>query len=297
MDLGVPITGLGPIGVFSWEAVKRPAAEVRAGVRAIEEMGYAAIWHPESRGREAFTAASLVLEATSTIRVATGIASIWARDPMAAAYGALGLAEAHPGRFVLGLGVSHAPSARRRGGVYDRPLARMEAYLDAMSEERSPIAGDSADVPVVLAALGPRMLRLAASRTAGAHPYFVPVGHTEFARSVLGEGPFLAPEQAVVVDTDDDRSMAIARAHTTGYLALDNYRNNLLRMGWDETELADGGSDALVDAIVARGDAATVANRVRAHLSAGADHVSVLVLGEQEGFPLTELEALAGELL
>jgi probable F420-dependent oxidoreductase len=297
MELNIPVTGLGPIGVFSWEAVTRPAAEVRAGSRAIEEMGYAAIWFPESRGREAFTAASLLLEATTSIRIATGIASIWARDPMAAAHGAYGLDEAHPGRFVLGLGVSHAPSVRRRGGAYERPLARMAAYLDALEAVGSPIAGDIGDVPVVLAALGPRMLELAAARTAGAHPYFVPVGHTEFARSVLGDQPFLAPEQAVVLDTDDDRSRAIARVHTAGYLALDNYRNNLLRMGWDESELADGGSDALVDAIVARGDAATVARRVEAHLAVGADHVSVLVLGEHEGFPLPELEALAEELL
>jgi probable F420-dependent oxidoreductase len=297
MDLTAPLPPLGPIGVFSWEGVRRPAAEVRLGVRAIEDLGFSTIWFPESRGREAMTAASLVLEATESVAVATGIASIWARDPMSTAFAAYGLGEAHPGRFLLGLGVSHAPSAQYRGRTYDRPLGRMSDYLDGLARMGSPLAVDGPDVPVVLAALGPKMLEMAGTRTAGAHPYFVPVGHTVFARGILGAGPFLAPEQAVVVEGDPARARAIARAHTTAYLGLDNYRRNLERLGWTDRDLEDGGSDTLVDAVVAWGDAATVADRVRAHLDAGADHVSLLVLTDDEGFPLPQLEALAAELL
>jgi probable F420-dependent oxidoreductase len=297
MDLTTSPSPLGPIGVFSWEVVRRPADEVRRGVRAIEDLGYSAVWFPESRGREAMTAAALVLESTERIGVATGIASIWARDPTAAAYAAYGLDEAHPGRFVLGLGVSHAPSAQARGRVYDRPLARMSRYLDGLAGIDSPLEVAGPGVPVILAALGPKMLEIARHRTAGAHPYFVPVGHTVFARGILGEGPFLAPEQAVVLETDPERARSIARAYTSRYLGLDNYRRNLERLGWGEADLAGGGSDTLVDAVVGWGDPSTVAERVRAHLDAGADHVPVLVLTGDEGFPLAQLEALAAELL
>jgi len=294
MDLKSPVPHLGPVGVFSWGVVTRPAAEVRSAVRTIEGMGYGAIWFPESWGREAFTAASLVLEATDRIVVATGIASIWARDPMAAALGAFGLAEAHPGRFLLGLGVSHAPSVTRRGHQYGKPLGRMAEYLDALESISSPL--DEGDHPaVVLAALGPQMLSLAARRTAGAHPYFVPVSHSAFARERIGPGPLIAPEQAVVIETDTDRARAVARNHMERYLLLDNYRRNLLRLGWSEPDVAAGGSDALVDAIVGWGDAAAVAARAREHLDAGADHVSIQPLGDAWG--LDELEALASALI
>jgi probable F420-dependent oxidoreductase len=295
MDLKAPLPDLGRIGVFSWETVTRPAAEVRTGLRRIEELGYGAVWFPESRGREALTAASLALEATDTIVVATGIASIWARDPMATAFGAYGLAEAHPGRFVLGLGVSHAPSVERRGGDYTSPLLRMKAYLDSIESVSNPLK-DGPTAPTVLAALGPKMLNLAAERTAGAHPYFTPVEHTERARQIIGDAS-LAPEQAVVVETDPAVARSIARNHTTGYLGLDNYRNNLLRLGWSEDQLAEGGSDEVVDAIVAWGDASRIADRVEEHFAAGADHVSLLVLNDRDGFPLDDLETLANEML
>jgi probable F420-dependent oxidoreductase len=293
MHLTTPPPALGRFGVFCWGVVTQPAVEVRAAVRAIEDLGYGAIWFPESRGREALTAASLVLEATERIVVATGIASIWARDPMAAAFGAFGLAEAHPGRFVMGLGVSHAPSVARRGLRYERPLARMAEYLDALEAVSTPIAGAEAP-PVVLAALGPRMLELGARRTSGVHPYFSPVEHTRFARDLVGSGPFIAPEQAVVIDADPTSARNTARTHMTGYLALDNYRRNLLRMGWGDAELDGGGSDEVVDAIVGWGDAAAVADRLRGHLDAGADHVSIQPLGD--GFGLNQLETLAAEL-
>jgi probable F420-dependent oxidoreductase len=295
MRLDAPLPDLGRIGVWSWSVVDQPAPKVRGAAAAIEDMGYRAVWYPESRGREAFVTAALILSATKRLTAVTGIANIWARDADAAASGATALGEAWPGRFVLGLGVSHAPSVARRGGTYQRPLARMEGYLDAITA--AAFVGPAADpeVPVILAALGPRMLRLAAARTSGAHPYFVPVEHTRFAREVLGPSAWLAPEQAVVVAADPVRAREIARNHTRGYLRLDNYRRNLLRLGWKEPDLEDGGSDALVDAVVAWGDADTVAERIRAHLEAGADHVGIQALSA-EPFPLADLEALARRL-
>lgn len=296
MRLDAPVPDLGSVGVWSWSMVDQPARDVRRAAAAIEDMGYRAVWYPESRGREAFVTAALVLSSTERLAAVTGIANIWARDANAAASGAMALGEAWPGRFVLGLGVSHAPSVTRRGGTYERPVARMEAYLDGMTAATFVGPPAQPEVPVVLAALGPKMLRLAGARTTGAHPYFSPIEHTRFARDVLGPGPWLAPEQAVVVETDASRAREIARGHMGGYLRLDNYRRNLLRLGWKESDLEGGGTDALVDAIVAWGDAEAVAQRVRDHLAAGADHVGVQVLSA-EPFPLADLEALAARLL
>jgi probable F420-dependent oxidoreductase len=297
MRLDAALMPLGRIGVWTWAFVTRPAAEVRFAARAIEDMGYAALWYPESTGREAFATASLLLEATERVVVAPGIANLWARDPTAMANGARSLGEAFPGRFLLGVGVSHAPSVARRGGAYQRPLKVMGTYLDGM--EQAAYSGPEPDpaVPVVLAALGPQMLRIAGERTAGAHPYFVPVAHTEFARHALGPGPFLAPEQAVVLEADPDTARAIARRHTARYLALDNYSNNLRRLGWDEAHLRDGGSDDLVDAVVAWGDVDVIEERIAAHLVSGADHVSIQVLAPDDGFALGMLEVLAPRLL
>ncbi len=292
MRLDAPLPDLGSVGVWSWSMVDQPATEVRRAAAAIEQMGYRAIWYPESRGREAFVTAALILSSTERLAAVTGIANIWARDANAAASGATALGEAWPGRFVLGLGVSHAPSVSRRGSSYEHPLARMESYLDGI--ESAAFVGPAAtpEVPVILAALGPKMLRLAGTRTAGAHPYFCPIEHTRFARGVLGAGPWLAPEQAVVVEPDPVRARELARSHMQPYLRLDNYRRNLVRLGWAEADLDQGGSDALVDAVVAWGDADTVAGRIRAHLEAGADHVSIQALSA-DPFPLADLEALA----
>jgi probable F420-dependent oxidoreductase len=260
-------------------------------------MGYGTVWFPESRGREAIALSAMLLAETSTLKVAPGIANIWARDPSAAAGAAMALGEAWPGRFVLGLGVSHAPSVTARGHEYSRPLTYMRQYLDAM--EGAVFVGPSPEiaVPVILAALGPKMLQLAAERTDGAHPYFVPVAHTEFAREVMGPDAYLAPEQAVVLDTDPDRARATARSHMRGYLLLDNYRRNLLRLGWSESDLDEGGSDAVVDAIVAWGSVDEVGERIAAHHAAGADHVSIQVITDSDEIPLAELEELAGILL
>ena len=209
--------------------------------------------------------------------VATGIANIHARDAAAMISGARTLADAYPGRFVLGIGVSHAPSVAARGGTYGRPIETMSAYLNAMDAAAwsGPALPDRP--PVVLAALGPRMLDLAAERADGAHPYFVPVEHTRIARGRLGPDPVLAVEVTAVLDTDAGRARQTARAFATRYLASVNYANNLRRLGWSDKDVAGNGSDRLLDAVVIQGDAVAIASRVREHLDAGADHVCVQV--------------------
>ena len=270
---------------------------MRAALASIEELGYAAVWYPEVPwSRESLSQAALLLGWSERVIVASGIAGIFARDAVAMANGARGLVEAYPGRFLLGIGVSHAPLVAMRGGEYRRPLATMGAYLDAMDE--APYAPADAAAPRVLAALAPQMLGLAGARAAGAHTYFVPPEHTALAREVLGPRPLLAVEQAVVLETDRARAYELARAHMHPYLDLPNYRNNLLRLGFAEEELSDGGSDRLVDAIVAWGDVAAIEERVRAHFAAGADHVAVQPLhAEPGGFPVETLAELAPALL
>jgi probable F420-dependent oxidoreductase len=215
------------------------------------------------------------------------------------ANGARALADAYPGRFVLGLGVSHRTSVDRRGAfTYERPFTRMEGYLEAMEAARYPVRDGVEPPPRVLAALGPRMLRLSAQRAAGAHPYFVPVEHTAVARETLGPDPLLAPEQAVVLETDAERARSIAREYMGYYLKLENYARNLIRLGWKEDDISGGGSDRLVDAIVAWGDADAIRKRVGDHLDAGADHVSVQPLTEDPvSIPVPQLRELAPALL
>ena len=289
---------LGRVGVWTSKLGQLPETEARRAVAEIEALGFGVIWYPEIMAKEAMSQAALLLASGKRITVATGIANIWARDPAAMINGARTLVEAFPDRFLLGIGVSHAPTVARRGHQYRSPLATMGAYLDAM--DAVPYMGPrpAAEPPVVLAALGPRMLQLAAGRTRGAHPYFVPVEHTVFARRELGEEALLAPEQAVVLSTDSDEARQIARTHTRHYLALDNYRNNLLRLGWSEADLADAGSDALIDAIVAWGDVEAIQSRVAAHLAAGANHVGIQVLDKGlDHFPMDDLRRMAPALL
>lgn len=267
---------LGRVGVWSFALQAHDAATERTAVAGYEALGYRSTWFPESVGsKEAFSHAAVLLGASSRMIVATGIANIYARDPMAMANGARTLAEAYPGRFILGLGVSHAPSVSRRGSVYERPIERMAAYLDAMEAAAYVAPAPAEPVPVVLAALGPRMLELAAARTAGAHPYFVPVDHTAMARERLGKEPLLMVEQTAVLDADRARARETAREFAARYLRLENYANNLRRLGWDDDDIAGGGSDRLVDAVIVQGDVGAVVARVRAHLDAGADHVCV----------------------
>ncbi len=286
------------VGVWTFKLGTLPYSEVRRAVAEIEQLGLGAIWYPEVLAKEAMSQAALLLSASSQLVIATGIANLWARDPVAMMNAARTLEEAFPGRFLLGIGVSHALSAARRGHVYRTPLATMTAYLDAMAA--APYIGPrpGQEPSLVLAALGPQMLRLAAARTRGAHPYFVPVEHTAFARREMGAAALLAPEQAVVLCDDPAEARAIARTHTRHYLTLDNYRNNLRRLGWGDADMADAGSDRLVDAIVAWGGVGEIQARVAAHLQAGADHVGVQILDNgPDRFPMEDLRRLAPALL
>ncbi len=272
-------TLLGPIGVWSSALAQVPADRARAAVADIERMGYGALWVGESPGsREAFTHAGLLLAATERLIVATGIANIWLRDPSTMNAAANTLGEAYPDRFVLGIGASHAAALAVVGRTYDKPLTAMRTYLDTMDSAfyLSPRAPEP--VPVVLAALRSRMQELARDRAAGMHSFFVTPEHTAAARQTLGAGPLLVPEQAVVIDTDRDTARDTARNHVKTRLALTNYVNHVRALGFTESDLADGGSDRLVDSLVAWGDVDTVAARVRLHLDAGADHVAVHVL-------------------
>ena len=284
---------IGRIGVWSFAFDRMTAADARRAAARIEEMGAGALWIPESLvSKELFAHAATLLAATERLPVASGIASIWARDPVAMQNGGRALAEAFPGRFILGLGVSHEPVVTRRGQKYEKPLSRMKEYLEAMDRARYAGPEPAEPAPRLLAALGPRMLRLAAERTAGAHPYFVPVEHTPIARKEIGEGPLLAVEQAVVFETDASAAREIAKAHMAGYLRLENYASNLKRLGWSDADIR-GPSDALVDAIVAWGPSESLVDRVTAHLKSGADHVCVQPLSRDPAqIPLGSLAEL-----
>lgn len=290
---------LGPIGIWTFTLDFAPTPQAQEHARELEELGFGALWVPEAVGREALTAAGVLLAGTSKLVVATGVASIWARDAMAMAAAHKTLSEAYPGRFLLGMGVSHQPMVDYvRGHHYDKPLSAMRAYLDAMDAAMYVAAPPSEPPARVLAALRPKMLRLAAERATGAHPYFVPPEHTAAAREVLGPDPLLAVEQAVVLETDPTAARDIARRHTSIYTGLPNYTENLRRFGFDDDDFADKGSDRLVDAIVAWGDLDAVAARVQAHRDAGADHVCIQVIEEHATHaPVRAWRELAGALL
>jgi len=277
----------GRVGLWTHVLDAMPMAAAQEHVAELGEIGYGAVWIPEAVGRDPMVAASLLLAGSSDIVLATGIASIWARDAMSMSAAHKSITEAFPGRFLLGLGVSHQPAVDYlRGHSYDKPLSRMRAYLDAMDTSLF-MAAEPATTPVrLLAALGPKMLDLAATRAQGAHPYFVPVEHTAVAREVMGAGPLLCVEQAVVLETDPTVAREIARRHTSMYLTLPNYTNNLKRFGWTDDDFADGGTDAVTDAIVAWGDIDAIRAKVAAHHDAGADHVCVQVLAaDDQGVP------------
>jgi probable F420-dependent oxidoreductase len=278
---------LGRVGIWTFALDMQPASRARELAAELEEMGWGAIWVPEAIGRDAPVNAYLLLAATQRIAVGTGIANIYARDAMSMNAAWQTLSEAFPARFLLGMGVSHQPSVEGlRGQVYTPPLATMREYLDRMDASLYVASPPSEPPERVLAALGPKMLELARDRSRGAHPYFVPPEHTEIARTILGNGPLLAPEQMVVLDTDPARARAVARATMGLYVKLPNYANNLLRLGFTEEDFGCDISDRLVDAIVAWGDVDAIAARVRAHHDAGADHVCVQVL------PFDDLDAV-----
>ncbi|GAA2109091.1 LLM class F420-dependent oxidoreductase [Actinomadura alba] len=262
MDLGR--VGIWNVGLHSEDPQAR--GEIAEAIAELEELGYGTIWLGGSPGVQH---AVPLIEATSRIVIATGILSIWEYEAADVAARHLQLVKEHPGRFLLGLGVSHGMLV---GDDYRRPYGAMIDYLDRL---------DTAGVPQserVIAALGPKMLAAARDRSAGAHPYLINVDHTRTAREILGAGPLLAPEVKVVLDTDLGRARDTARGHLELYLQLPNYTGNLLRLGFTEEDLLDGGSDRLIDEIFACGDLDAVRDRMAAHFDAGADHIALQVI-------------------
>jgi probable F420-dependent oxidoreductase len=269
---------LGTIGIWTFAFDRAPTPVGRELASELDELGFGAIWVPEAVGRDPMVSAAILLGATDRMKVCTGVASIYARAAMTMTSAWKALAEAFPGRFLLGMGVSHQMSVEgMRQQVYGPPLATMRSYLDAMDGALYLAVEPTVAPERCLAALGPKMLALAAERTRGAHTYYVPPEHTGFARDVLGPGPLLAPEQKVILERDPAVAREIARANITMYLSLPNYANNLRRLGFTEEDITQC-SDRLVDAIVAWGDVEAVRARVQAHLDAGADHVCLQVL-------------------
>ena len=282
---------LGRLGV--WYPIDRlEAAGIKRLLRTIEDLGYSTFWYPEALGYESLSIASFMLANTERLIIGSSIANIYARDPFTARRGLHTLSSLYDDRFILGLGVSHAPMVERRGHAYDKPVPTMRRYLDGLYEDPS----NTTEWPVVIAALGPLMLKLAAERTAGAVPYNVTPEHTREARAALGPHKLLVVEQKVCIQTDAPAARSLARRELHRYMTLTNYRNNWLRIGFTEADLADGGSDKFIDAIVLWGDAATIARGLTAHLQAGANQVCIQPVhaeGDSEARDRT-LAALAG---
>jgi probable F420-dependent oxidoreductase len=268
------------------------AAEPTVDVAAeLESLGYGALWSSGGFDPGLSPTFGQLLAATARIAVASGIVSMWTGAPSDVGPAVANLEAKFPGRFLLGIGASHAPLV----SDYARPYSHMVAYLDALDALETPVPAERR----VLAALGHRMLELAAQRAAGAHPYFVPVQHTAHARSVLGPEPLLAPEVAVVLETDPAAARALAREYASLYLELPNYTQNLRTFGFGDEDIGRGGSDRLIDAVIPWGDAATIADRVREHHDAGADHVCLQVISAagRDNFPLVEYTELASALI
>lgn len=304
MHNDTPPVGPGRIGVWTFAFDAQPAALVRDAAAEIEELGYGAIWYGEAFGRDTVGQAWLLLGATRHLTVASGIANIAFRDPIATATATRALGDAFPGRYILGLGGHRVDDTIHHLDGYPMPargraVTTMRGYLDAM--DAVPHHGPRPDPAPrrVLAALGPKMLGLAGERTDGAHPYFVPVEHTELARHIMGPDAFLAVEQAVVLDTDVARARELATAHVAAYVgAAPHQLANVRRLGFGEADTSGGPSRRLVDAIVAYGDADAIRQRVGEHLAAGADHVCIQVLTpDAAALPMDEWRELAGALV
>ena len=273
---------LGPLGIWM-PPPPGIGLDPDAYARQIEAAGFTSVWFPRMNSVEDLASIEPALAATERLVVGTGISSVWTWDATDLAAATDRLETLYPGRFVLGLGVSHAPLVEATGQDYVKPYTKMVQFLN----ELPPV-----EAPVVLAALGPKMLELSANRTAGAHPYFVPPEHTVFARQALGPAPFLVPEIAVSLTPGADGA-AHSRAYATRYLQLPNYTGNLRRFGYTDADFADGGSDRLIDDVVPYGPEAALA-RIAAHLDADADHVVVQLLGPRGGFAHGDLRALKG---
>jgi probable F420-dependent oxidoreductase len=256
------------------------APEAAAFAKRVEAWGYGALWIPEAMGRNSLVHAAWLLANTTKLVIATGIANIYARDWVAASSAQKALNEQSGGRFLLGLGVSHSPLVEGfRGQHYGKPVETMRAYLDGMKKTHYTSPPPPEPPKTVIAALGPKMLALAAEQADGAHPYNVTPQHTAEARKILGPSKLLCPEQMILAETDPAKARAKARANLTVYLSLPNYFNNWKRLGFTDADFANGGSDRLMDAIVAWGDDEGIRVRLQAHWDAGADHVCIQALG------------------
>ncbi|WP_222723980.1 TIGR03620 family F420-dependent LLM class oxidoreductase [Streptomyces sp. uw30] len=270
---------LGTFGIYTFDFEHQPAAQIRDSVQELEERGWRAVWFPEVGGREALTQAGSLLAATERLHVVNGIAQIWAREARATHGASTLLADAYPDRHLLGLGFGGV----RRPGV--KPLAAMAEYLDELDAltEKSPNPAPSSPVRRVLAAYGPKMLDLARERSLGAHTYHVNTAHTAGAREILGPDAFLGVEHPVLFETDPGKARATAREHLGPYLDTPYNVAKFRRLGYPDAEIGGGGSDRLVDDLVFWGDVDTIADKLRAHVEAGADHVAVQVIGTEPG--------------
>jgi probable F420-dependent oxidoreductase len=287
---------LGKLG--AWVLVNEMTSpDTAVFAKQVEAWGYGTLWVPEGIGREPMVSSSWILANTTTLQVATGIANIYARDALAAVNAQYGLAEQSGGRFLLGLGASHAPLVEgMRGQTYRKPIAAMTAYLEAMKTCKY-LSPPPAETPkTVIAALGPKMLEVAAQYTDGAHPYNTTPEHTAMARRILGPGKLLCPEQKVILETDPAKARAIGR-RVLGYsLNMPNYQNSFLRMGFTRADFEGGASDRLVDGIIAWGDETAIRNRIQQHWDAGADQVCIQSL-PRDGMKLTAEDKKIFELL
>jgi len=259
---------LGRLGVW-YSTDKLDGPQLRDFVRTVEHHGYSTLWYPESRGYESMSLAAWLLSCSEKLMIGSSIANIYARDSYTAARAMVSLNALYDGRFVLGLGVSHIPMVEGlRGHRYDKPLAAMGAYLDGINKVAA-----SGEPPVMVAALGPKMLALSGAKARGAVPYNVTPRHTAEAAAILGPSKWLAVEQKVMLETDPAKARSLARKELSRYMVLPNYRNSWLRQGFTEAELADGGNDRFIDAMVLWGDTDTIKRGLRAHFEAGATHV------------------------
>jgi len=274
-----------------------PALETLTFAKTMEKCGYTVLWVPEGGGgRDPFAHAAYLLSHTQRLTLATGIANIWIRDPLAMCSAANTVAELADGRFVLGIGVSHQPTVKDRGHSYIKPYSFMKEYLARLKTSMYRGAPPQQSAPIVIAALHPKMLELAARETSGTHPYFVPPEHTAKVRAQIGPAPWICVEQTVVLETDASKARAAARRFMSNYVPrLPNYTNNLKALGWQDREFADGCSDRLVDAIVAWGNESKIRDRVDEHFKAGATHVCLQAIrvDGQPGPDIRALEALA----
>jgi probable F420-dependent oxidoreductase len=266
---------LGSIGVWS-RVFRQGDPEVLKAAAEIEDLGYGAVWMPGGQYAGLSDHLRNLLQATRATVIATGIVSIWTHPAAATAAMHVALEQAFPDRFLLGIGISHQRVVEGAGLTYEKPLQKLRAYLDELDAETEPVPVDER----ILASLGPVSLKLARDRSAGTHPYFMPVEHTRISRAAVGPGKIVAPEQMVVLETNPVRARTIARASADRYLHAPNYVTNLLRLGFTDADIANGGSDRLIDAVIAWGEPSAIAQRIAEHHAAGADHVCIQVLTE-----------------